>query len=109
MDELLCRKVTKMLLPAIRASVAEVLDKNYNFTQQEIAKKLGVVQVAVSKYANRRYSKEVMQLKDYINSKGLNAAIVKSIVEGINTDEVNRKIDVLCNENSLLKVLANIG
>ncbi len=109
MDELLCRKVTKLLLPAIRASVAETLEKNYNFTQQEVAKRLGIVQVAVSKYANKRYSKEVMQLKNYIDSKGLNAGIVKSIVEGINTDEVNRRINTLCNENSLLKLLASIN
>ena len=108
MDELLCRKVTKVLLPAIRASVAEVLEKNYNFTQQETAKKLGVVQVAVSKYTNRRYSKEVMQMKEYIDAKGLNAGIIKSIVEGISTNEINRRIDILCNENSLLKMLASV-
>lgn len=105
MNELLCRKVTQVLLPAIRASIAETLDKKYYFTQDETAKRLGIVQVAVSKYINRRYSNEVLRIKKYIDSNELNVGIVSSIVEGIDLKEVNRRIDELCNERSLLKML----
>lgn len=109
MDELLCRRVTKLLLPAIRASIAESLDGEHNFTQQQIADRLGVVQVAVSKYLNRRYSKQVMHLKEYIDSKKLSAQIIDDIVKGSSKEDVNRRIDKLCNENSLIKMLVSVG
>lgn len=45
-----CRKISKEILPAVRASVAQTMISECNYRQREIAEKLGVVQVSVSKY-----------------------------------------------------------
>ena len=58
-------------MPAIRAAVAEELSNEYNYTQEEIASSLGIVQVAVSKYLNKKYSSKIAKLKNYIKEKGL--------------------------------------
>jgi predicted transcriptional regulator len=91
-----CKDITKVVLPAVRASVAEVMHEKYGYTQLEIAKKLGVVQVAVSKYLNKRYSKDIASVKAYILRRGLNKGVVSSIVKGKSRSEIDMKIDELC-------------
>ena len=63
---------------------------------------MGIVQVAVSKYLNGKYSKEVKQLKDYIEKNGLNSELIQSILDGESSDAINRKIDNLCNNEKLV-------
>ena len=101
-----CREVTKTVLPAIRASVAETLSKKHSYTQQEIANGLGIVQVAVSKYVNGRYSNRVKKVKDYIISKNLNMEVVENILNGEKYEEVERSIDRLCTDSSLLALIS---
>jgi predicted transcriptional regulator len=91
-----CKDITRIVLPAVRASVAEVMHDKYGYKQEEIARKLGVVQVAVSKYLNGKYSKEISGVKDYIIRRRLNDGVVRSIVAGSARPEIERKIDDLC-------------
>ncbi len=45
--------VSKSALPAFRAMVSKRLTENYNMTQQEVARRLGVTQASVSNYARK--------------------------------------------------------
>jgi predicted transcriptional regulator len=80
----------------VRASVAEEMSERYGYSQEEIAKKLGVVQVAVSKYLNRRYSKEISRMKKYIVERKLNLGVVKKIIGGKRRKQIDDAIDRLC-------------
>ncbi len=91
-----CGKIAKLILPAVRASIAETMNTKYSYTQDDIAKKLGVVQVAVSKYLNKKYSKGVAELKSMISEKGLNSAVIKSILDGRNSAHIQKEIEDLC-------------
>jgi len=89
-------------LPAIRAAVAEELSNKYNYTQEEIAGSLGIVQVAVSKYLNKRYSNKIAKLKNYIKEKGLAEDVVKSIIDKQQKEKIENKINLLCENRELL-------
>ena len=89
-------------MPAIRAAVAEELSDKYNYTQEEIANSLGIVQVAVSKYLNKRYSSKIAKLKNYIKEKGLADDIVKSIIDKQEKEKIENKINLLCENKELL-------
>lgn len=94
--ELECDEITRFVLPAIRISVAEGMSKEYKMSQQEIAARLGVAQVAVSKYLNGRYSGSVKKVRDYIRNKGLADSIIKSASGKRDSDAINSMIDRLC-------------
>ncbi len=91
-----CRSITKQVLPAVRASVAQRMHDKYGWTQARIGKGLGVVQVAVSKYLNHRYSKEVLAVKEYIEKNKLVDKITAEILEGKDARSVGLEIDRLC-------------
>lgn len=91
-----CRSISKVILPAIRASIAEIMSREHRYKQKEIADKLGVVQVAISKYLNGRYSSEIERLKGEILKKGLSRDIASGIAEGKPSSEIGREIDSLC-------------
>ena len=89
-------------MPAIRAAVAEELSSKYNYTQEGIASSLGIVQVAVSKYLNKKYSNKIAKLKNYIKEKGLADDIVKSIIDKQEKEKIENKINLLCENKELL-------
>lgn len=91
-----CRKISRLILPAIRASIAEIMSKQYRYKQEEIADKLGIVQVAVSKYLNNKYSPDIERLKDYILERKLSDSIADDIARGKPEDEIGTEIDRLC-------------
>lgn len=91
-----CRAISKLILPAIRASVAEAMNREFNYKQNEIAGALGVVQVSVSKYLNRKYSAKIGKVREYIDQRGLNKEIVKGIRDGVRPEELSREVDRLC-------------
>jgi len=91
-------------LPAIRAAVAEELSNKYDYTQEEIASALGIVQVAVSKYLNKKYSSKIAKLKNYIKEKGLADDIVKSIIDKQEKEKIENKINLLCENKELLSL-----
>ncbi|MCL5100556.1 MAG: hypothetical protein M1122_01190 [Candidatus Marsarchaeota archaeon] len=87
-----CKSITRVILPAVRASVAQVLSKEYKYNQQQIADKLGIVQVAVSKYLSENYSKEVKDLDAYIIKNNLNKEIISAVISGSNIESVISKL-----------------
>ena len=91
-------------MPAIRAAVAEELSNKYDYTQEEIASSLGIVQVAVSKYLNKKYSSKIAKLKNYIKEKGLADDIVKSIIDKQEKEKIENKINLLCENKELLSL-----
>ena len=94
--DLKCYRITKVLLPAVRASVSEAMKKRYDYRQEKIAEELGIVQVAVSKYLNKRYSDEVRRVKKYIDSKRLSEPIVHDILNNEKHEKIDNAIDSLC-------------
>jgi predicted transcriptional regulator len=48
-----CETAAKVIIPAIRAYIARELVVTYDLKQEDVAKKLGITQSAVSKYASR--------------------------------------------------------
>jgi predicted transcriptional regulator len=102
--ELECSRVTRFILPAVRASIAEQMNQKYDYNQQEIANALGVAQVAVSKYLNRKYSKQVAGVKKYIVENGLDAQIMRYVRES-DSEKVNCAINELCAEIAAKNVI----
>jgi len=97
-----CKEITDIVLPAIRASIAITLEEKHNFTQQMIGAKLGIAQAAVSKYIKGNCSKPVLNMRDYIISRGLVDKVVDAIVSGSNNKKIEAMIDRLCSDKSLL-------
>lgn len=93
--ELECSSITRFVLPAVRASVAEKMRKKYSYNQQEIADILGIAQVAVSKYVNGRYSNHVAEIKRYITANRLDSDVIKYARES-NSEKVGKAINELC-------------
>lgn len=91
-----CKRITRVILPAIRASVAEIMCRKYDYKQGEVAAKLGVVQVQVSKYLNNRCSSGIECVKGRILRSGLSEGVVKSILGGGTREEIDIEIDALC-------------
>jgi predicted transcriptional regulator len=94
--EMACNNIARLVLPAVRISMAEQLSKRYDLSQEEIAKRLGIAQVAVSKYLNGRYSKSLKRAKNIIRSKGLVDGVVKKAAETRSPKVVNVLIHRLC-------------
>ncbi|MDE1825289.1 MAG: hypothetical protein KGH61_01975 [Candidatus Micrarchaeota archaeon] len=109
MEDLLCRAATRLILPAVRISIAQSLSKEHKYTQEQISGKLGIVQVAVSKYINGKYSREVGEVKEYIENEGLGKRILDGIVGGASLKETERRIDALCNDPELIQFAIGEG
>jgi len=54
-----CELIVWYVLPAIRREFARVLVKEFNLTQREAARKLGVTESAVSQYLKSKRGKEM--------------------------------------------------
>lgn len=89
--EMECNNITRFVLPAIRINIAQQLGRKYKLNQKEIAGKLGVAQVAVSKYLNGNYSESVRKIVLQVRRSGItDVAVIKAakiddpkIVEGM--------------------------
>ncbi len=49
-----CERVARLILPVYRSFVAKELVSKYQLTQNEVAKKLGTTQAAISQYINSK-------------------------------------------------------
>lgn len=96
MEVLECKSIVRVILPAVRASIAETMRSDFGYNQEQIAAKLGVVQVAVSKYLRGRYSKQIADAKKYISKQRLTDSIVKGITSGYSRQQIDTAIDDLC-------------
>lgn len=91
-----CKDIVSMLLPAVRASVAEELHKKYGYTQEAIAAKLGIVQVAVSKYLRGKYSQRIKVIKERIEEQRLDSRVIECILNKRSRAEIDVAVDELC-------------
>ncbi|MDE1873795.1 MAG: helix-turn-helix domain-containing protein [Candidatus Micrarchaeota archaeon] len=96
MDKPECKNIVRSVLPAVRASVATAMHERYGYSQKAIAERLGVVQVAVSKYLRGKYSKDITRLKGYITRNRLSDSIVEKIAKGESRQQIDSDIDALC-------------
>ncbi len=92
-----CMAITGVILPAVRASVADKLS-GLGYGQQSIADDLGIAQAAVSKYRNRRYSEEVGKMKAYIEAENMHSVIITAITEKKEKEIVQKHINSLCEQ-----------
>ncbi len=91
-----CGSLTRDLLPAVRAYTAEQLSRKYNLTQTEIAMRLGIAQVAVSKYLNGKYSSKVKSMKDRIGRSNKANEVVGRVAGMTSAVAVGSVINELC-------------
>lgn len=94
--ELECNSITKQILPAVRICIAEQLSSKYGMSQSEIANKLGIAQVAVSKYLNGKYSISVRKAKNRLKSSKAIAKVVEGASKASGSETVNRMVNELC-------------
>jgi predicted transcriptional regulator len=86
-----CEAVASKLLPTLRALIAKELIENYNMTQQQVAKKLGTTQSAISQYTRQlRGSKTEVIEKDKVVSNEIEIFANKLV-----SDEVKNPSEVL--------------
>jgi len=76
-----CEEVVKKYLPAVRVSIAKKLRKK-GFTQEAIAKELGLTQAAVSKYLSNDYGKPVRDTEKHSVVDRATSEIADKIASG---------------------------
>lgn len=108
--QMLCEKLAKFSIPAVRIAVSATLYGNYRLSQKAIASELGVAQPAVYKYLSGKYSKRVSMVTEFIKSKGIQEPIAKAIMSGSNPIKVREMIEKLASSrmvsaycNSIIK------
>ncbi|MCD6402979.1 MAG: helix-turn-helix domain-containing protein [Candidatus Aenigmarchaeota archaeon] len=83
MEKMFCEKFVPKILPAVRAIMASILINEFNLTQTETAKKLGITQPAVSQYLKGLRARHVRKIMK--NEK------IMGKIEEITTELVNKK------------------
>jgi predicted transcriptional regulator len=94
--EMECNSITRLVLPAIRINIAEQLEHRYGMRQREIAARLGIAQVAVSKYLSGNYSKALKELTEKVRKSGIVDGAVIKAAGTEDEKEVNALISDLC-------------
>ena len=94
--DLECSSITREMLPAVRAYTAEQLSRKYSMTQAEIAIRLGIAQVAVSKYLNGKYSEKVRRMKERVGKSRKVDGVVSRVAGMTNAIDVGSVINDLC-------------
>jgi predicted transcriptional regulator len=97
-----CEVSLKYFLPALRAKVVEELYK-MNFSQDEIAKKLGISQAAVSKYINKNYNKEIEKIKNSKEIKEMADEFINNILKNKDVQVDFKKFCEICKRQKLSK------
>jgi hypothetical protein len=100
----------KVICPTLRASVAYKLVKEHRFTQQEVAKKLGLKQQAVSNYIRglRGSMKRISEIEEVARWV---ERITQSIIEGAEQPDVRVLLVEACEDllgsQALCEILAD--
>lgn len=88
-----CDSMIRTTIPAVRIAVAKLLKSRYKMGQQEIAKRMGITQAAVSKYVNGNYSDKINRIVTRIKTGGSDKKIARMIISGKDATLVNERID----------------
>jgi len=97
-----CETSLKYFLPALRAKVVEELYKR-NFSQDEIAKKLGISQAAVSKYINKNYNKKIEKLKNSKEIKNMADEFINNLLRNKDVQVDFKKFCEICKKQKISK------
>ena len=92
-----CELIVWYVLPAIRREFARVLVKEFNLTQREAAKKLGVTEAAVSQYLKSKRGKDMKFNQEIIDE------IEKSAKEILESKKDSLTIEKTCSVCSLIR------
>ena len=96
MNTLMCLNISRVILPAVRINIAKQLDGKYDLRQIEIARRLGVAQVAVSKYLSGKYSESLKKAVDKIERSGIVDSAVIRLVKMDSAQEIDAVVNELC-------------
>ncbi|MCW6160464.1 MAG: helix-turn-helix domain-containing protein [Candidatus Micrarchaeales archaeon] len=72
-------------------------------SQQQIAKRLGVAQAAISKYLSGGYSQRIKMVEKIIEKKGYEIPIAKMIASKKDRETVSLKVDELAANGYIVK------
>jgi predicted transcriptional regulator len=89
-----CEVILNEVLPAVRAIIANRLINVYGLTQNEVAKKLGLTQPAVSQYKNGLRGRKI---KKILSNKEM-VEYIDSLCDKIATEnlDINFKVCEIC-------------
>lgn len=77
-----CEEIVQEFLPAFRSLIAKELIDKYNFSQVEVAEKLGTTQAAVSQYlSSKRGQKNSSKIKSMSKVKAVASEVAKDVAE----------------------------
>lgn len=92
-----CELIVWYVLPAIRREFAMILVKEFNLTQREAAKKLGLTESAVSQYLRSKRGKEIKFDQEIIDE------IEKSAKEILKSEKDSLVIEKTCSICTMIK------
>lgn len=93
-----CESAVKLVLPALRASIAKRLYEDYDFSQEEIAASLGLTQAAVSKYLSGKYGAEVKELEKAEKIRNVGERVASGIAKTPSASQIFREVCNCCRE-----------
>ncbi len=77
-----CEEIVQEFLPTFRSLIAKELIEKYNFSQVEVAEKLGTTQAAVSQYlSSKRGQKNSLKMKSMSKVKAVAGEVAKDVAE----------------------------
>ena len=88
--------VSRSALPALRAMVARRLQENYQLTQQQVARRLGVTQASISNYSRRARGSMLNFETDTIVSKAADKIAALLAAKEPNQREAIRTMTEVC-------------
>lgn len=92
-----CEIVVRDVLPVVRAVVVKELAEKYDFTQEEIASKLGITQAAVSYYLGAKRGYKTRLLKEAKSIEEAGHKIAEGVARGTITQmEIIENICKMC-------------
>ncbi|MCS7106334.1 MAG: helix-turn-helix domain-containing protein [Candidatus Aenigmarchaeota archaeon] len=104
-----CEVIVSSVLPSIRSLIAKELIKNYNLTQEEAAKLLGLTQAAISQYYRESRGTKVKLLEKSKEVVGMIKKLEEKIVkEGIDSVEMQKEFCKICKEVRKEKIICKL-
>ena len=77
-----CEEIVQEFLPTFRSLIAKELIDKYNFSQVEVAEKLGTTQAAVSQYlSSKRGQKNSSKVRSMTKVKAVASEVAKDMAE----------------------------
>jgi predicted transcriptional regulator len=92
-----CEIVVRDVLPVVRSIVVKELAEKYNFTQEEIASKLGITQASVSYYLSAKRGYKTNLVKEAKLMEDVGHRIARGVAKGnITQMEIIENICRMC-------------